>query len=183
MFDKSGSFTTANSELRAKALRALYSLKSSLSYKSITTLFDTLVKLVLLYGCQIIAPHNKTTNYLSKLDEKSPANFIKYMAQDYYEKFHLKFLKWNLSVHRKASNIGCWGDSGLGCIHPTHGVTMATLDVIPYSTRLQSYQYIILNMSRVALNYLPHSVCRKSLVSIGILIYPILSPDSKIIPV
>ena len=29
-----------------------------------------------------------------------------------YEKFHLKFLKWNLSVHSKASNAGCWGESG-----------------------------------------------------------------------
>ena len=117
MFDKSGSFTTANSELRAKALRALYGLKNnivktSLSYKSTTTLFDTLVKPVLLYGCQVIAPHNKTMKYLSKLDQQTPENFLKYMAQDHYEKFHLKFLKWNLSVHSKASNIGCWGDSG-----------------------------------------------------------------------
>lgn len=117
IFDKSGSFTPANAELRAKALRALYSLKSniiktSLSYKSITTLFDTLVKPVLLYGCQIIAPHNKTMKYLSKTCEKTPENFLRYLAQDHYENFHLKFLKWNLSVHSKASNIGCWGDSG-----------------------------------------------------------------------
>lgn len=34
------------------------------------------------------------------------------MAGDHYENFHLKFLKWNLSVHSKASNIGCWGDTG-----------------------------------------------------------------------
>ena len=117
IFDNTGSFKTANSELRAKAVRALYSLKrniikSSLSYKSIATLFDTLVKPVLLYGCQIIAPHNKTMKYLTKPAPKTPQNFLKYIAQDHYENFHIKFLKWSLSVHNKASNIGCWGDSG-----------------------------------------------------------------------
>ena len=35
-----------------------------------------------------------------------------YIAQDHYEKFHLKFIKWALSVHSKASNIGCWGETG-----------------------------------------------------------------------
>ena len=117
MFHKSGSFLTANAELRAKALRAFYGLKSdiikgSLSFKSTSTLFDTLVKPILLYGCQIIAPHNKTLKYLSKPGVKKPENFLKYIAQDHYERFHLMFLKWGLSVHSKASNIGCWGDSG-----------------------------------------------------------------------
>ena len=26
-------------------------------------------------------------------------------------KFHLKFIKWSLFVHSKASNIGCWVES------------------------------------------------------------------------
>jgi hypothetical protein len=118
IFDQNGSFSSANSELRAKASRAYYCLKnniikSSLSYKSTTTLFDTLVKPVLLYGCQIIAPHFKTMKYLYNLKpETSSDTFLKYIAQDHYEKFHLKFMKWNLSVHKKASNVGCWGDSG-----------------------------------------------------------------------
>ena len=118
IFDQNGSFSAANTELRSKALRALYSLKNniqkdSLSFKSKSILFDTLVKPVLLYGCQIIAPHNKTMNYLSNLnDQTSPEHFLKYISQDHYEKFHLKFIKWNLSVHQKASNVGSWGDSG-----------------------------------------------------------------------
>jgi len=118
IFDQNGSFSSANSELRAKAVRAYYGLKnnivkSSLSFKSIMTLFDALVKPVLLYGCQIIAPHIKTMKYLSNLNPEIPSeNFLKYIAQDHYEKFHLKFLKWNLSVHQKASNVGCWGDTG-----------------------------------------------------------------------
>ena len=117
-FDQNGTFSAANSQMRAKALRALYGLKNnivkdSLSYKSRTTLFDTLVKPVLLYGCQVLSPHSKTMKYLTKLtDDTSPINYLKYMAQDHYEKFHLKFIKWNLSVHYKSSNIGCWGDTG-----------------------------------------------------------------------
>ena len=108
----------ANNELRAKALRALYSLKNkimrdSLSIKSLFTLFDCLVKPVLLYSCQVISPHNKTLPYLSKQHESTSAeSYLRYVAQDFYEKFHLKYVKWCLSVHSKASNIGCWGDTG-----------------------------------------------------------------------
>ena len=51
--------------------------------------------------------------YLAKIDDKTrPNHVLKYVAQDHYEKFHLKFIKWSLSVHSKASNIGCWGESG-----------------------------------------------------------------------
>ena len=28
------------------------------------------------------------------------------------ERSHLQFLKWTLGVHKKASNVGCWGDTG-----------------------------------------------------------------------
>ena len=38
--------------------------------------------------------------------------YFKKVTRDLYEKFHLKFLKWCLSVHHKAANIGCWGDTG-----------------------------------------------------------------------
>ena len=118
MFDRNGTFSTANTELRAKALRGFFSLKKnfikdSLSFKSTTILFDTLIKPILLYGCQVLAPYQKTMKYLHGTNEKTQSdNFLKYLAQDHYEKFHLKFLKWNLSVHSKASNAGCWGDSG-----------------------------------------------------------------------
>ena len=118
IFDQNGNFSAANNELRAKALRALYGLKNniikdSLSHKSKMILFDTLVKPVLLYGCQVLSPHSKTMKYLCNINDQSqPVNIMKYLAQDHYEKFHLKFIKWNLSVHQKASNIGCWGECG-----------------------------------------------------------------------
>ncbi|KAL5264769.1 hypothetical protein ACHWQZ_G005741 [Mnemiopsis leidyi] len=108
----------ANAELRAKALRALYGLKGNiikdaLSHKSICILFDSLIKPILLYGCQVVGPHSKTIKYISNLScESDPTLALKYIANDHYEKFHLKFIKWSLSVHSKSSNIGCWGETG-----------------------------------------------------------------------
>jgi hypothetical protein len=52
-------------------------------------------------------------NYLSKpFDQLNPEHIPKYIAQDHYKKFHLKFIKWSLSVQYKASNTGSWGESG-----------------------------------------------------------------------
>ncbi len=118
IFHRDGTFTAANAELRANALRALYGLKQqivkdALSIRSINILFDSLIKPALLYGCQVLCPHSNTMNYLFKInDESNPQNILKYIAHDHYEKFHLKFIKWSLSVHSKSSNVGCWGDSG-----------------------------------------------------------------------
>ena len=118
MFHQNGSFTTANAELRAKALRGLHGMKhnivkDSLSFRAINTLFDALVKPILLYGCQVLAPHSPTVKYLAAVsDDTQPSRYLQYLANDHYEKFHMKFLKWNLSVHSKASNSGCWGESG-----------------------------------------------------------------------
>ena len=60
---RNGSFNEAFAELRAKSIRVLYGLrnniiiiKNSLSHKSHMTIFDSLVKPVLLYGCQVLAP-------------------------------------------------------------------------------------------------------------------------------
>ena len=118
VFHQNGTFSAANAELRAKALRALYGLKGNiikdaLSHKSICILFDSLIKPILLYGCQVVGPHSKTIKYISNLScESDPTLALKYIANDHYEKFHLKFIKWSLSVHSKSSNIGCWGETG-----------------------------------------------------------------------
>ena len=119
VFHESGNFHIALNELRKKALRAVYSLKnsiikSSLSIRSLLNLFDSLIKPVLLYGCQVITPHNDTFKYLGKplSESHSSVQFLKKIASNFYEKFHIKYLKWCLSVHPKASNIGCWGETG-----------------------------------------------------------------------
>ena len=109
-------------------------MKDALSPRSLYTLFDSLIKPILLYGCQVLAPHSKTIKYLIKLtDQSDPAHALKYLAQDHYEKFHMKFLKYSLSVHSKASNIGCWGETGR---HPL--IYEACKLAIDYYTRVEN---------------------------------------------
>ena len=183
IFHRNGSFTAANTELRAKALRALYGLKGNivkdaLSHRALNILFDSLIKPILLYGCQVLCPHSKTMRYLSKIDDiASPQHILKYIAQDHYEKFHLKFIKWSLSVHSKASNIGCWGESGR---HPLF--FEACKLAIDYYSRLEStenellcaafHEQIMLglpwytNISKLLTKYnFPHSSSSKSKLS------------------
>ena len=119
VFHKSGNFKIATNELRKKALRASFGLrkhivKSALSIKSLFILFDSLIKPVFLYGCQVLAPHDDLTKYLPKniCRDSTGETFLTRIARNPYEKFHLRYLKWCLSVHHKASNIGCWGETG-----------------------------------------------------------------------
>ena len=119
VFDENGSFKTAINELRKKSLRALfgmrkYIIKQELSIKSLFQLFDCLIKPVFLYGCQVLSASSDLIKYLGSdiCGSQSSEQFMKKIGTDPYEKFHLKYLKWCLSVHYKASNIGCWGDTG-----------------------------------------------------------------------
>ena len=119
VFHQNGSFKIAQNQLRKKALRALFGLKrnilkNTLSIVALFKLFDSLVKPVLLYGCQVIFPHCLTAEYLNKPTcyTDTGETFLTKVARDPFEKFYIKFLKWCLSVHSKASNIGCWGDTG-----------------------------------------------------------------------
>ena len=110
----SGNFKMCLSQLKTKAIRALYSLqrtinKTVISYKSCCFLFDALVKPVLLYGAPIWTPslaifNNAFKNNATSLDGK--------FSNETIEIVHLKFLKWALGVHPKASNIGVWGETG-----------------------------------------------------------------------
>ena len=134
---ENGNFKSATNELRKKALRALYGLKrvierDSLSFDALIKLFDSLIKPILLYGCQVITPHTLTARNIAgiysanqkekpihKITESSnsqikPENqlYINTLSIDTYENFHLKFLKWCFGIHRNASNLGVWGDSG-----------------------------------------------------------------------
>lgn len=116
IFHRNGSFKPASNELRKKALRGLYGLKrvivkSFISFHALIKLFDSLVKPILLYSCQVITPHLLTTRKLL-LDDTNNEKYFKTISSDIYEQFHIKFLKWCLGVHRKSSNIGVWGKSG-----------------------------------------------------------------------
>ena len=42
---------------------------------------------------------------------------LRQMAADPMERLHLKFLKWTLLVHKKCSNLACYGDSGISPLY------------------------------------------------------------------
>ena len=48
----------------------------------------------------------------NRLENSPTFKFTNRVSQMPCEKVHLSFLKWSLGVHRKASNIGTWGESG-----------------------------------------------------------------------
>ena len=121
-----GSFKISLKNLKIKATRALINLKRTIdrtviSFKSCCALFDALVKPILLYATQIWFPSllicrkglNEKSSWLdnSHKYEKS-VELLKKMSSEIYENVHLKFLKWVLGVHPKASNIGVWGETG-----------------------------------------------------------------------
>ena len=116
----SGELRTAQSTLKLKAMRAFFGLKrtiirSKLSFKALNTLFDSLIKPIVLYGAPIWTPSsaiNKSIIKLIKSNLENVNNFIPKINRTDCEKIHLSFLKWALGVHRKASNIGVWGESG-----------------------------------------------------------------------
>ena len=117
VFSKNGKLAIARNELRKKALKSLYGLKryvrrDHISLNSLILLFDTLIKPVLLYGCQIITPHTPITKHLCY--DYTDINYELYLTRiyrDHYEKFQLKFLKWCLGVHSRSSNIGVYGET------------------------------------------------------------------------
>lgn len=110
-----GSFTLATEELRKKSLRAYFGLKgtvdiSRLSFQAVCNLYDSLIKPIVTYGCPVWLPLSNLFKALgSQVDAKAS---LKLMASDPMERAHLQFLKWSLGVHKKASNVGSWGDTG-----------------------------------------------------------------------
>ena len=118
---QSGSFSLARSSLKNKAMRALFSLKGTVnksrtSFRSLTTLFDSLIKPVVLYGAPIWTPTIAVLKYLSGSKTSNSNNFgsstLKKISQLNCERIHLHFLKWALGVNRKTSNSAVWGESG-----------------------------------------------------------------------
>ena len=74
-------------------------------------LFDSLIKPILLYSCQVLLPHTPVFAKFSHSDLE-PVNYLQIISRDIHEIFHLRFLKWILGVHRKTSNVGTYGELG-----------------------------------------------------------------------
>ena len=118
----SGSFTHARQDLRKKAMRALYALrntvnKTKLTLRSLCTLFDSLIKPIVLYGAPIWCPGMSAIKNLCKIlttptNNNAHASWLRKISLLNCEKVHLNFLKWALGVNRRASNVGTWGETG-----------------------------------------------------------------------
>ena len=115
-----GELRTAQQTLKTKAMRAFFGLKrtvirSKLSFKSLCMLFDSLIKPIALYGAPVWTPTSAINRSIVKHVTSAPPNirsFISKINRTTSEKVHLSFLKWALGVHKKASNVGTWGESG-----------------------------------------------------------------------
>ena len=120
VLDKNGSVITAQNDLKTKAMRAFFGLKrsvmrSKLSFKAICTLFDSLIKPILLYGAPIWTPNSSVNKAIIKIlqsGSETSGNLLKTVSRSIQEKVHISFLKWSLGVHRKSSNVGVWGETG-----------------------------------------------------------------------
>ena len=106
IFTPSGSFTRAISELATKARKAYFAFrKHDRSPAKISQqFFDTLVKPILLYGCEAW-----TIFHSPKL---SKINFVKQADDVIYERLNLKFCRSILGVHKKATNLAARGELG-----------------------------------------------------------------------
>ena len=149
IFSLNGSFKVAQDELRKKALRSYFSMKktidvNSLSVKAVLKLFDSLVLPVLTYGIEVWFCNTQIAAILSGKSTFS----IKLLSRDSFEKFHMQVIKWTLGVHKRASNIGCYGDTGRQPIG-----TKCIPQVLRYFTNLESLSASIdhLNMTEVPL--------------------------------
>ena len=115
---KSGSLVNAQVNLKDKAMRALFGLKrvimrSKLSFKALITLFDSLIKPIILYGAPLWTPTSSISKSIIKsISSQNIKNVLSKISNSTSEKPHLSFLKWALGVHRKSSNVGIWGESG-----------------------------------------------------------------------
>lgn len=106
----SGAFSTAASELYKKALKGIFKLKSIFGncYPNVSTalhIFDHTIKPILTYGSEIWGSFNKNVKRSDNTIDKLYANLPG-------EKLQLKFCKYILGVHTKASNLATMGELG-----------------------------------------------------------------------
>ena len=117
---KSGSCKEAKNSLKTKAMRAFFGLKRTvvrpkLSFRALSTLFDSLIKPIVLYGAPIWLPTSSIIKNLTSACNSQPQSLSKItskLCSTPCEKVHLSFLRWALGVHRKSSTIGIWGETG-----------------------------------------------------------------------
>jgi hypothetical protein len=113
LMSAAGTFTLAMEDLKDRGLRALYQLKTTILNNNINPdlalkLFDQLIRPIVTYGCEIWGA------FLNKLNKRTEegSGCTQCYDKDIFETLHLKFMKFVLGVHSKASNNGTRGELG-----------------------------------------------------------------------
>lgn len=188
-----GSFKIALKNLKVKAVRALMSMKrtidrSAISYKACCTLFDALIKPIILYAAPIWTPSlaviklmGKEQNWLSSLSTNSVPLDTK-LASESLERVHLKFLKWALGVHSKATNVGVWGESGRTPL--IYSCIKATLKYYHRLKNLDDNSLVSLAFQEQQLNNLDWGTNIKNIINNNVNVIstgngPVLAPTSS----
>ena len=119
IISSTGKFRQATDSLYRKGLGAYFSLRSTIDRRFVDAsclnkLFNTLVKPILLYGCQVWAPVlptvNKVLSTFSKFHNLDHA--VSHIAKQQHEQVHLRHLKYLLGINRRAVNATAWGETG-----------------------------------------------------------------------
>ena len=112
IISSNGKFKQATDSLYHKGLGAYFSLRSTIDRRfidasSLDKLFQSLVKPILLYGCQVWAPTLPVVtrvvscfNSYQNLDTS-----LTHLAKEQLEQVHLRHLKYLLGINRRAMNV------------------------------------------------------------------------------
>ena len=104
-----GSMKNTRGNIRDRALKAIFALKSRLNHTDISPklhckLFDQIIKPISVYGSEIWG-----TTLINKKDGN---DFYKSFDDCPVEKLHINFCKYSLGVHKKATNSAVRGELG-----------------------------------------------------------------------
>ena len=110
-----GSLKTAISNLSTKSTRAILMMRRSIDANALSAwalfkLYDALIEPILTYGSPVWLHESEAAGALHH--PTNSETFFKRLTSDKFEKVHLKFMKWTLGVHRKATNTACYGETG-----------------------------------------------------------------------
>ena len=113
MLSSSGTFSYCQNDLYKRALKASFKIskvfgKLHQNVDTIIHLFDHTIKPILLYGSEIWA----TANTNSTIVKKDNYCLFNSFSNLYCDKMHVKFLKYVLGVHKKATNEAVAGELG-----------------------------------------------------------------------
>ena len=127
-FMDSGKMAETKKEAFKKTLKVYFKLIKSFHPKprssTLIHLFDHLVKPVMNYGCEIWFPGNLDSKSTAREPLDEAAAFFQNLKishpipsklmtkDDCMEKLHLRFLRFCLGLHTKASNLAVYGDLG-----------------------------------------------------------------------